>query len=1037
MTVFRSKLLFVYILLFIFAPKLGSTPEGRHMIHTKYIASPKSPEEKRWVDSVMFMLSSRDRLAQLFMMSAYSNLDEKHENSVKKGITDYHIGGLVFFQGSPEKQAELTNLYQSVSKVPLIIAMDAEWGVGMRLKDVISFPRQMTLGSIRDNSLIYELGAEIARQCRLLGVNINFAPVVDVNNNPSNPVINYRSFGENPAEVAAKGIAFMAGMQDNGLIACAKHFPGHGDTDADSHKLLPVLDHSKERLDSIEFKPFKKLIDEGIAMIMIGHLYAKSLEKSNDEIPASISESVIQRVLHDEMSFQGLVISDALNMNGVKNYAGDKNVALEALKAGHDILLMPSDIESNILAIEKAVKKGEITQEIIDEKCRKVLTAKYRTGLTKFTPLNTKGIRNNLNSPEAQALKNKLVENSIILVRNKENILPLKDIDKHRYGYLAIGGLNMGNAFSSRLSMYANISAECEVSTVPTSQEITNIKNKFNDCDVIIAGYHATNTNPTKQFGVSKPVFDLLKSILPDKKIILAYFGSPYFLSHIDAVDLYANAAIVAHDNADEMQDRTAQMIFGGIPFSGKMPVTAKEFYEGYGLETFKSIRLKYIIPEETGISQKSLKSIDSLAMAGIRERAFPGCQVIAAYRGEVFYYKAFGNHTYDKASPKVKISDVYDVASITKVAATLPLVMRMVDENIVDINNPLSNYISMHSHTNKGSLKIKDILLHQSGLPSWTPFHYKYFVTSDGKPAISNKKTAEFNIPIPGAGKYLKRGYKLDENFFSTRKTEKFTLPVANNLYGSKALRDNIYDEIDTCALMNATYRYSDLGFIYMQRLIESRYDMTEDKLSQIMFYEPIGMNRTGYLPLEKISASDIPPTENDNLFRNQLLQGYVHDQSASLSGGVSGHAGLFSNANDLVKLYQMYLNGGVYGGTRYLTEETISEFTSCVNCSQGNRRGLGFDKKEPDHKKKSPICEEASLQSYGHTGFTGTMVWIDPERELVFIFLSNRINPSTDNNKLSQLGTRSEIFARFIRVIDDKNKSVDNKQLVKNIKK
>jgi beta-glucosidase-like glycosyl hydrolase/CubicO group peptidase (beta-lactamase class C family) len=990
----------------------------------------------KWVDSVMLTLSARDRLAQLFMMPAYSNLDEKHENSIRNGIRDYHIGGLIFFQGTPEKQVELTNSYQSVSKIPLIISMDAEWGVGMRLRDAIAFPRQMALGSIRDNSLIYELGAEIARQCKLLGVHINFAPVVDINNNPDNPVINYRSFGENPAEVSAKGIALLDGMQDNGVIACAKHFPGHGDTDTDSHKLLPVLDHSKERLDSIEFKPFQALIERGIAMIMIGHLYAKSLENPNTEVPASISERVIQKVLRDEMSFQGLVISDALNMNGVKNYAGNKNIALEALKAGHDILLMPSDIDNNILAIEKAIKGGEITQEVIDEKCRKVLTAKYRIGLTKFTPLNTKGIRDSINSPEAQALKNKLVESSVILVKNKDNILPLMDMDKHRYGYLAVGGFELGSTFRNRLAMYSNIAAECEVSAIPTAQEITNIKNKLGDCDVIVAGYHATSTSPNKQYGVSKPVFDLLKNILPDKKIILTYFGSPYFLSYTESPDSYLASVIVAHDNSDEAQDRTAQMIFGGIPFSGKMPVTAGEFHESYGMETFNSTRLKYIIPEETGISQKSLKKIDSLVEAGIKQKAFPGCQIIAAHRGEVFYYKAFGNHTYDRTSPKVKLSDVYDVASVTKVAATLPLVMRMVDEKMVDINSPLKQYIALHPHSNKGDLKIKDILLHQSGLPSWVPFHYKYFVTSDGKPAISNKKTAEFSIPIPGTGRYLKAGYKLDRNFFSTEKTEKFNYPVANGLYGSRELREDIYAAMDTCNLMSATYRYSDLGFIYMQRLIESMYDMTEDKLSRVLFYEPIGMNRTGYLPLERIPASDIPPTEDDKLFRHQLLKGYVHDQSASLSGGVSGHAGLFSNANDLLKLYQMYLNGGIYGGTRYLTEATIEEFTSCVNCKQ-NRRGLGFDKQEPDSRKKSPICEEASLQSYGHTGFTGTMVWTDPERELIFIFLSNRINPSAENNKLSQLGTRSEIFASLIRAIDEKNRYFVDNKLVDNIKK
>jgi beta-glucosidase-like glycosyl hydrolase/CubicO group peptidase (beta-lactamase class C family) len=991
----RSKIVFVCILLFVVVHELGSIPEGKHTRNVKYVATPKSPQEKIWVDSVMSTLSSRDRIAQLFMMPAYSNFDEQHEKTLKKNITDYHIGGLIFFHGTPEKQVELTNLYQSVSKVPLIISMDAEWGVGMRLKDVISFPRQMALGSIRDNSLIYELGAEIARQCKLLGVHINFAPVVDVNNNSDNPVINFRSFGENPAEVSDKGIALMEGMQDNGVIACAKHFPGHGDTDIDSHKLLPVLGHSKERLDSIEFKPFKRLINEGIAMIMIGHLYAKSLENSSVEVPASISKSVIQKVLHDEMLFQGLVISDALNMNGVKNHAGNKNIALEALKAGHDILLMPSDVENNIQVIEKAVKNGEIVQEVIDEKCRKVLTTKYRVGLTKkVTPLKTKEIRNKINSPEAQALKNKLIENSIVLVQNKKNILPLRNINQHRYGYLAVGGLDMGNVFSDKLSMYANISAKCEVSTNPTAREITNVKTQFNDCDVIIVGYHATTTNPNKQYGVSKPVFDLLNNISADKQIVLAYFGSPYFLSHIQSIDLYANSVIVAHDNADEVQDRTAQMIFGGIPFSGKMPVSAGEFREGYGLETFNSTRLKYVMPEEIGISQTYLNSVDSLAIQGIKQKAFPGCQVIAVHKGEVFYYKAFGNHTYDAKSPKVKISDVYDVASVTKVAATLPLVMRIVDEKVIDVNNSLSDYIEMYPNSNKKDLKIKDILLHQSGLPSWIPFYRQY----------------------------LTKNSELDSNYFSTEKTGKYILPIAHNLYGSKELLENIYTQIDTCALMSTTYRYSDLGFIYMQRLIESVYDISEDRLVQIMFYEPMGMTRTGYLPLERIPASDIPPTENDMTFRHQLLHGYVHDQCASLCGGVSGHAGLFSNANDLAKLYQMYLNGGIYGGTRYMTEKTIAEFTSCVNCEHGNRRGFGFDKRDPDGTKKSPICQEASLQSYGHTGFTGTMIWVDPERELIFVFLSNRINPSADNHKLSKLETRSEMFAKLVQAIDHK---------------
>ena len=1019
------KLIACAILISIITVELGySAPEEINTMFSKYIAGPIYPLERNWVDSVMTTLTPRDRLAQLFMMPAYSNLGEKHENSVKSLVQSYNIGGLIFFQGTPEKQVELTNVYQSASKLPLLIAMDAEWGVGMRLSNVLSFPRQMALGSIRDNNLIYELGVEIARQCKLLGVHINFAPSVDVNNNVNNPVINFRSFGENQSTVGLKGVALMNGMQNNGVIACAKHFPGHGDTDTDSHHALPILEHSRLRLDSIELKPFKKLIDEGVAMVMIGHLYAKSLEKTGAELPASISESVIQNVLRNDLSFEGLVISDALNMKGVKDFANDKNVAVEALKSGHDILLMPYDVEENLLAIEKAIAKGELSQSYIDEKCQKVLAAKYRIGLTKFKPLNQKGILDSLNNPKAQALLNKLVENSITLVRNENNILPLKDIDKHKYGYLAVGSFDMGANFYNRLNMYTQISAKSEVSNTPSAKDIEKIKDSLKNCDIIIVGYHSTSTSPKQDYGVSQSVFNLVKELSTNKEIVLSYFGSPYFLSKVNTISSYTNSIVIAHDNSPEAQDRTAQSIFGGIHFSGKMPVTAsEEFPEGFGIETDKAIRLKYVIPEEIGIPQSSLKSIDSLVQVGIKNKAFPGCQVIAAYKGEVFYYKAFGNHTYNANSTKVQFSDVYDVASVTKVAATTPLVMKMVDEQLLNIDNPLSNYINLHAKSKNGKLKIKDILLHQSGLPSWVPFHYKYFVTPDGKTAMSSKKTAEFSIAIPGAGRYLKSNYILDKSFFSTQQSEKYSQPIAKNLYGSNNLREDVYAAIDTCNLMNTNYRYSDLGFIYMQRIIESVYKVPTNQLSQTLFYEPLGMNRTGYLPLERISIKDIPPTEDDSYFRKQLVHGYVHDQGASLCGGVSGHAGLFSNANDLAKLYQMYLNGGTYGGSQYLTQKIINEFTSCINCRQGNRRGLGFDKQEPDPAKNSTVCKEASLQSYGHTGFTGTMVWVDPDRELVYVFLSNRINPSADNNKLSQLGTRSEILARFINVIEERS--------------
>ena len=1020
MVIYILRLFLVCLALVISTCKFGySTFEKQPFSSSRYVAEPQTPDEISWVDSIMRQLSERDRLAQLFMMPAYSNLDEKHANSIKKLVSEYKIGGLIFFQGTPEKQIALTNSYQSLAKIPLLIGMDAEWGVGMRLGNIPDFPRQMALGSISDNNLIYELGTAIARQCKLLGVHINFAPVVDINNNPNNPVINFRSFGENGNNVASKGIALMKGMQDNGVAACAKHFPGHGDTEADSHKSLPVLNHSRERLDSVELRPFERLVEEGVAMMMIGHLYAKSLETASAELPASISKNVITNLLRKEMLFHGLIISDALNMNGVKNHAAGKNVAVEALKAGHDILLMPFDVETNIVEIEKAIKNGEIRQADIDHKCRKVLTLKHRAGLTKFQPLKTAGIAEAFNSPAMQALNSKLTEKTVILASNRENLLPFRDIDMHKFGYLAVGGFASGYEFTEGLERYARMSAKCEISSVPTAHEIQNAKSSVKDCDILIVGYHSTSTSPKTQYGVNPAVFNLLETLSQGKKVVLVYFGSPYFLSYVPDVSGFSSI-VISHTNSEDAQNKTAQLLFGGIPFAGKMPVTASaDFPEGTGIETHNSIRLKYIVPEEAGIDSQMLKAIDSIAKAGISQRAFPGCQILAAHRSEVFYHKSFGYQSYNSMATPCKISDVYDVASVTKVSATLPLIMRMSDEHSISLDSSLNKYLRFNAQSDKGGLTVRDILLHRSGLPAWMPFYYKYLITPDGKPAISTKK-AGGSIKIPGTNRYLKSNYLLDPKYFSHTKTEKFNRPVANGLYGSDELRNEIYSAIDTCNLMTPVYRYSDLGFIYLQRIIESIYGISEDEVVQTLLYESLGMSQTGYLPLKRANLKDIPPTEDDQLYRKQLLRGHVHDPLASLCGGVAGNAGVFSTANDLAKLCQMYLNKGVYGGVRYVTEETLAEFTSCAGCGTGSRRGLGFDKPEPDAKKKNPVCDEASLQSYGHLGYTGTMIWIDPERELVYIFLSNRVNPSADNNRLSTLGTRNEILAKFIQTID-----------------
>ena len=999
---------------------ISAVPEERHSTSKRYLALPVSTDEIRWVDSLMNTLSPRERIAQLFMMPAYSNLDDTHTANIKYSITRYKIGGLIFFQGTPEKQAELTNIYQSASSVPLLVGMDAEWGVGMRLKDVISFPKQMALGAIGNDTLIYELGAEFARQCKLLGVHINFAPDVDVNNNPANPVINYRSFGENRHQVARKAIALMRGMQDNGVMACAKHFPGHGDTDVDSHFALPELSHSRQRLDSLELRPFDDMIQAGVEMVMVGHLFVKALEEEGKTVPSSISKNIITGLLRGEMNFQGLVISDALNMKGLADNAGGANITVEALKAGHDILLMPDAVAKNLDAIEAAISKGELDRNELEQRCRKVLAAKYRVGLNVSPkPLETKNLTRQLNSPEARALKNKLTQASITLIHNTDNLIPFKDIEKHKFGYLAIGGANAGEAFGERLAVYANFESTA-VSKAPGAAESEAAIKKLADCDVVVVGYHSTLTSPKQDFGLTQSAMDLIAKLGKNSKVVLNYFGSPYFLSRAKTSPSRFCAAIsIGYDNSDESQDRTAQMLFGGIPFTAKLPVTpTPEYPEGYGIETYKTTRLAYVEPEEIGISAKSLESVDSLARAAIASHAAPGCQILAAHKGKVFYRKVFGHHTYSKTAP-VKLTDVYDLASMTKTSATLPLIMRMVDEGKLDLDKTLKSYITLHANSDKGKLKIRDLLLHQSGLRAWIPFYLDFYVTPDKSP-VFGKKSAKYGIQLPGTQRYMHSQSKLDPKLFASTKSAAFDQTVADGLFASAKVRAEIYKSMDTSNLMTPVYRYSDLSFLYLQRILETAYSAAEDQLLQTGFLDPLGMYSTGYLPLNRIDKSRIPPTEDERIFRKQTIDGYVHDPGAALLGGVAGHAGLFGNVDDLSKLYQMYLNGGVYGDVRYLSSETLTAFTSCVACRTGNRRGLGFDKQEPDPKKSSPVCKEASQSSYGHLGFTGTIVWVDPDRDLVYVFLSNRVHPSADNSKLSNLGTRSEILARFLKIID-----------------
>ena len=938
-----------------------------------------------WVDSILNTLSLEQKIGQLFMVAAYSNKGEKHLMEIEELIKKHHIGGLMFMQGGPIRQLRLTNHYQSISQTPLMIAQDAEWGVSMRIDSTQRFPWQMTLGALQDDSLIYEMGREVARQCRRLGVHINFAPVVDINSNPNNPIINNRSFGENTEKVAHKSLMYMNGLQESGVMACAKHFPGHGDTDADSHKTLPTILHDKKRLDSVELVPFKRLIKNGLGSVMVAHLHIPSLDKT-DSLAATLSKKVVNKLLKKKLHFQGLVFTDALNMKGVSQYYEPGEVDLMALLAGNDVLLFSQDVPKAIDKIKKAIQKKQITEEEISKRCRKILLAKRWFGLHQYTPINEENLLDDLNTENGQHLISHQFEKAITLLQNNRSIIPLKSLDTLQIALVSIGENSV--EFERIVSKYTS----CKVfhlSEQNTEEERAKLLNQLLPYNLVIASVHKSNQHAWKSYHIHRDTDIFLQTLALQSTLVLSVFANPYSLS--DLLMTYPlDGLIMAYQNSPQAQRAAAQLIFGGIGANATLPVSNVHFKQGHGL-TSSPIRLKYGSPLELGMNTQLLPKVDSIVMDAIAREAMPGCQIIAIKDKVVFYDKSFGHHTYNKKKP-VKETDLYDLASLTKILATVPMLMRLKDDQQLDLDDPLSHYITLPDTSDKKELIIREILAHQSGLAAWIPFYLQT----------------------------MEEDNQLRDTLYSNTKSDLFSIEVASNIFLHNQYADSILHQIIQSPLKEKTYRYSDLGFYLFKEIIEDRFSESIDQLVSTYFYSPLGMTTTGYLPLDRFDTSDIVPTEFDYYFRSQLLQGHVHDMGAAMLGGVGGHAGLFSNANDVAKFMQMLLQKGRYGQRQFFDASTVDYFTTCQYCELDNRRGAGFDKAALENQEGGPACDcNPSKNAFGHTGFTGTMAWVDPDEQLVYVFLSNRIHPTSENKKLLELDVRTQIMDVFYESI------------------
>lgn len=929
--------------------------------------------QQQWVNAQYDALSLEEKIGQLFMVMLASDQDKTSTAKTKTLIETHKIGGVIFSRGGPVRQAKLTNSFQAASKIPLLVGMDAEWGLAMRLDSTYAFPWNMTLGAIKDSSIVEKVGRQIGKHAKRIGVHINFAPDIDINTNPANPIIGNRSFGEDRENVAQKGIAFMKGMESAGVLSSGKHFPGHGDTATDSHLALPVISFTKQRLDTVEMYPYKKLIKEGLSSVMVAHLSVPGLELKED-MPSSLSEQIISYVLKEQLGFNGLVFTDALNMKGVTNYAKDGDVELAAFLAGNDILLMPLDLAKAKAKLLEAYNKGRISENRLAHSVKKILMAKYKVGLHKYKPVEITNLYQDLNTLEDNLIYEEAIENAITVVKNDFSLLPIKKLENKKIAYVKFGD-DDSTPFLKEMNKYASV-------TQVNGSDIGTLKNKLKDFNLVIVGLHRSNASPWKPYEMTKNELSWLQEIASERtsNLILTVFTKPYALLNIASFE-QIDGVVVAYQNSAIAQERTAQVIFGAIPAKGVLPVTPNPtFPVKTGIELKSSMRLGYSFPERVGLSSAKLAIVDKLVQNGIDSLMYPGAQVVVARRGKVVYNKGFGHPTYT-SNDSITTEHIYDLASLTKILATLPMIMKMEEEGKIELNTTFKEMIPAYASSNLKDVTVLKAMSHYGRLPAWIAF---YLSTLDK----TRKPSPEFYRSAPSDG---------------------FSIKITDQLYLADAYNDSIYNRIGRQELKANTYKYSDLAYYVFKRYIEEVYREGLQNLTNNLFYKPLGANLTSYNPLEKFQKSQIVPSEIDNYFRYQTVQGYVHDMGAAMQGGVGGHAGLFSNANDVAKIMQMYLQEGFYGDTRFFDSRTVKKFNTCYFCDQKVRRGVGFDK--PELHGSGNACKCVSRKSFGHSGFTGTYTWADPEEDLVYVFLSNRTYPSASNNLLAKSALRVRI--------------------------
>jgi beta-glucosidase-like glycosyl hydrolase/CubicO group peptidase (beta-lactamase class C family) len=928
-----------------------------------WLSAQKAPPflraDSHWVAEQLHRMSLEEKIGQLFMVPAYSSPTRLNKTEIEKWIIQYHIGGIIFMQGSPERQVALTNHYQSLSRIPLVIAMDAEWGPAMRLDSLPRYPNALTLGAVPEDSLVYKVARAIARQCRRLGVHINFAPVADINSNPENPVIGFRAFGANRHRVTQLSLLFMHGLQDEGIVAVAKHFPGHGDTYIDSHFDLPTLPHALPRLDSVELYPFRHLIREGVMGIMIGHLLVPAL----DTFTATVSYQIQAGLLREKLGFQGLIFSDALNMKAVSLYFPPGELEIRALEAGADMLLYVENVPVVFNAIHQAVMEGRLSEELLTEKVRRLLLLKAYLGLTARPYIRPYNLLQDLWAEENLAPLREAYIQAVTLLQNRKNILPLGHLGQKKPLYIQIG-------YEKTAPFYRYISNYCAMDALVLPSLDASVPDSLAEAlspyNLFIVGLFNLSNNPKKSFGIRPKVLDFLCAIQGTKgDVVLAVFGNPYALSYLGE----ETATILAYQEDTLCQWQAANIIFGSAPPRGKLPIPIPMRYPctvTYDLSLYRPL-FPYRLPY-------AFTKTDSLLQAVIQEKLTPGLVLTVIYRDTVVYAQGWGQLSYTDLRTPSPSHTLYDVASLTKVFATTLMAMDLYERGKLPLQASLGELVPSWD-----TLPLKKL----------TP--YKLLTHTAGYPPV---------LPLLSEAQ--------DAQAFSDSLTPTHALPLSRHLFLETAYPKKVWQRIRTYTPTPTRKPvYSDIGFVVLYKLLSRLAGETPETYLTRNFYYPMGLYRMIFHPALSCLDTLCAPTEIDTTWRKDTLRGFVHDPTAALLGGSSGNAGLFASANDLAKLLWMLQKGGEYAGYCYFSASTIATFTE-----EADRlgRGLGWDK--PSRDKTSTVPSTFSPATYGHLGFTGTAAWCDPSRELVVVFLSNRIHPTGANTRFVKENIRRQVL-------------------------